>query len=128
MMLSGLLADCVSLSFQILFTVILVKYSVGISFVSSTVSSFSGVSNFIVPVTLFSIFSLLTSTSLYTSVICFVIVISFVPLVYVSMSSIVSSQVIVFSSALYVPPDMFDFCSSISYGNVSIIVTVAFPV
>ena len=95
---------------------------------SSTVCSFSGVFKFIVPITSFVTFSWVTSKSLYTNVISFVMFIFFVPFVNVSISSIVSSQVIVFSTALYVPPAIFDFASSISYGNLSVIVTVASPI
>ena len=117
-----------SWSCQILFTSIFTKYSAGISSVSSTFSSFSGVSSFIIPVTLFSIFSIVVSMSLYTKLIFLVILISSVPLKKVSILFISCVHVIVLFALLYVPCSIVDFSSSISNGNSSTIVIVAFPI
>ena len=110
----GLLFASLLLSFHSFVTSIFTKYSAGISFLSSTVSSFSGVSKFILPVTLFSILVFVVSTFLYTKLICFSILISFAPLTKVSISPTSSVHVIVLFALLYVPPAIFEFCSAIS--------------
>ena len=70
---AGRLLALLLLSSQIFVTFTSFKYSVGISFVTSVVSVFSGVFKLIVPVTLFVTFACVTSKSLYTTFISFVI-------------------------------------------------------
>ena len=126
--LVGLFPAILLLSSHTFVTFTSFKNSVGISFVSSTVSVFSGVFKFIVPVTLFVTFALVTSKSLYTKLIFFVIFICFFPFVNISIPVMFSVHVIVLLASSYVPPSRLDLLESIAYGNVSTITTSASPI
>ena len=90
---------------------------------------FLEISVFIVATTLLDIFLVVASNPLYVTLIFLVISITLFPFVFVSISLIVSTQVIVLSDALYVPPaKSLTLVSSNGRGNVSTIVTVASPI
>ena len=125
------IASCLSTNFSLL---IIALYIVLSWFPVTFSLVFSGVNNLIFPLTLLTTFSWFMSKPTYTTLNVFItstfpIEIIPVPLLFAKLFIFCtfSFHVIVLAFASYAPPAKSDFDSSIAYGNVSTIVTSAFP-
>ena len=117
------IASCLSTNFSLL---IIALYIVLSWFPVTFSLVFSGVNNLIFPLTLLTTFSWFMSKPTYTTLNVFVTSTA-PPFAKLFIFCTFSFHVIVLAFASYAPPAKSDFASSIAYGNVSTIVTSAFP-